>query len=691
MPPIAPVALPPPSAEPKLKPRWLEEMTRWAETAFGAAKGRSAALAWLRFVVFAGVVWAAYRAMARQELLGLILAIAGLAVFALVVRVHAKVRRRAALLGWLLEVSAEASRRMTNAPVITRSGARPQDIDLWRTLFDGRRSDGVADGPVSGIRTSVAPEESDAVRARSHAALSEQEIGDLDLFGEPLSLYGLLNGTSSPAGAYRLTDYLFRPLPDKPSIDRRQAAVRWLADHPVERLQLMALAAGLRGLDDPCRKLYETLRDAAPMANRTALQVVRIWGLAGPIALALGFANQVGWRGVVVGWWPLLAVLMLNVVLIQRFLRPTREHIRPWLHLDEIVARLRDFAESAGELLPEEGRLGDERQRLRDAMAPRCLPALQRRIPFLFLGLSGIMHLLIDVLVFWDLQVLWLMERCYIGHRRELLGALAALGECEALASLGSFAWEQPNVCWPEIAEGPCSLEIDGGRHPLIAPQEAVCNALQLGGDMRTWIITGSNMSGKSTFLRMAATNVILAQAGGAAAARRMRLTPMEVLTDLRIRDDLSRRESYFLAEVRQVRRMVESAAAGRCFFCLIDEPFRGTNSAERIAAATAVIQSLIDGGGLHLVATHDAALTSLGERVHAANYHFSESFHGGALVFDYILRGGPAENRNALRVLEMEGYPADLVARARQALVDSETRAAGAPRGLISPDERSR
>ena len=143
----------------------------------------------------------------------------------------------------------------------------------------------------------------------------------------------------------------------------------------------------------------------------------------------------------------------------------------------------------------------------------------------------------------------------------------------------------------------------------------------------------------------------------------------MEILTDLRVRDELSKKESYFLAEVRQVRRMVEAARSDRPVFALIDEPFRGTNSAERVAAASAVVTSLINGSGLHLVATHDAALTSLGDADNAENYHFQESFEQENLVFDYKLRTGPAQSRNALRVLQAEGYPKDLLAHAKQLL----------------------
>jgi DNA mismatch repair ATPase MutS len=294
------------------------------------------------------------------------------------------------------------------------------------------------------------------------------------------------------------------------------------------------------------------------------------------------------------------------------------------------------------------------------------LPRLEARIPFLFFGLTGIMHFVVDLLVLWDVQAVAMIESVTIKHRQALLDTIDALGEAEFIACLGTYAWEERGTVQPIVDDDAPHLEIVDGRHPLIDRESAVANTLRLGAPVRTWIITGSNMSGKSTFLRMTATNALLAMIGSRVPAAAMRLSPLEILTDLRIRDDLSRKESYFLAEVRQVRRMVDAARAGRPILTLIDEPFRGTNSGERVAAASAVVRSLIAGSGLHLVATHDAALTALGDCDRAANYHFEEQFENDGLVFDYRLRDGQARTRNALRVLAVEGYPKDVVEDAR-------------------------
>lgn len=627
------------------KRQWLDQVADSTRVQYRATRTRSALLAWARFLTFASMPIGIYFYISHESEWGPVLAGLGLVLFFLSVRVHRKIRARSTTLRLLQDIIAESEQRLSGETSVIRSGEQPAEAQRWQAVLAQLDGD-------------------DAFQP-----LSPQEIGDLDLFGEPLSLYGHLNRTSTPVGAARLAHVLTHPCMSLDTIRRRQTAVQWLVKNPAQRFLITAAAAGMRPLQKQCGNLYQTIRDATPMPNRGALRMLRIWGIAGPIAMILGIANQSGWTQINVGWFPLVAVVMINAVLIQLFLKPMREHIRPWLDLDDVVAALKFFAETAVEHLPDEGTLGEQRQKLKSALAPGCLPALQRRIPLLFLGLSGIMHTIIDLLVFWDLQVLWLMEQCYIRHRSQLIDSIAALGECEMYASLGAFAWEQPDMSWPNFVSGRWHLEITDGRHPLIPPEEAVTNSLEFGGDVRTWIITGSNMSGKSTFLRMTAANVLLAQAGSATTAANIRLSPMEILTDLRIRDDLSRKESYFLAEVRQVRRMIESAQSGRPVFALIDEPFRGTNSAERVAAASAVITALMNGSGLHLIATHDAALTSLGDTEHAENHHFAEAFAQEQLVFDYRLHSGPAQSRNALRVLEAEQYPKALVDHAKSLL----------------------
>ncbi len=274
---------------------------------------------------------------------------------------------------------------------------------------------------------------------------------------------------------------------------------------------------------------------------------------------------------------------------------------------------------------------------------------------------GGWVQFLLNLLVLADVHIGVSIAALASAKRGELLAGVAALVELDALCSLACFSHEQPVTCFPSFADG--DLRIIDGRHPLVDPRKVVGNDLWLTPQRRVWIITGSNMAGKSTFLRMVGVNVLLAQVGCAACARQMASPTTRPITDLRVRDSLSSAESYFLAEVRHLRRLVLPPAGAAPLLGLIDEPFRGTNSEEQTAASVAVVQHLLRSPPHYfLVATHDRALTALADGQTARNVHFEENLSDGGMVFDYRLREGPALTRNALRVLEREGYPEALL-----------------------------
>jgi DNA mismatch repair ATPase MutS len=205
------------------------------------------------------------------------------------------------------------------------------------------------------------------------------------------------------------------------------------------------------------------------------------------------------------------------------------------------------------------------------------------------------------------------------------------------------------------------------GRHPLVPEAQSTANGIRLTPDHRTWVITGPNAAGKSTFLRMVGVNVLMAQIGTAAAAADMRWSPVRLMTDVRIRDDLARHESYFLSEVRRLRRMVLDADRSTPILGLIDEPFRGTNSQERVAGGIALIEYLMKSPNLFVVATHEEAFARTAMNAPSAeNHHFQEHLTATGIEFDYRLYPGSASTRTALRILEQEGYPECLLQRAR-------------------------
>jgi len=307
------------------------------------------------------------------------------------------------------------------------------------------------------------------------------------------------------------------------------------------------------------------------------------------------------------------------------------------------------------------------RRRFEKVATETEIPSLCEHLGWMALG--GLARSLLNVVVFYDLHVCEAIVRRFVSGRQMLLDGLAAMAEFEALASLACYGAERTGTCYPDLASETL-VSISDGRHPLIPSGHVTANSICLTEAKRMWVITGPNAAGKSTYLRMVGVNVLLAQIGSAVVAGQMSLSPVRLLTDVRIRDDLARNESYFLSEVRRLRRMVVDSGSETRLLGLIDEPFRGTNSSERTAAGIALAEHLLASGNLFLVATHEETLAQTAAASDLAeNHHFQEHLTEQGIEFDYLLCPGPASTRTAIRILEQEHYPPNLLDRARQLL----------------------
>jgi DNA mismatch repair ATPase MutS len=278
---------------------------------------------------------------------------------------------------------------------------------------------------------------------------------------------------------------------------------------------------------------------------------------------------------------------------------------------------------------------------------------------------------LVNFLTLWELRVLPAAAAAFEGSREPLERAAGALAEAEAFLCLSLPLVEQPDFEMPLVLDGDRPrLEAEELGHPLLEPAVAVRNAIALGDPVRILIVTGSNMAGKSTYLKSAATNVILGGMGAPVCARGFRWTPVALRTDVNVRDSLDDGKSYFQVEVERVRDAVVAARESPFVLAVFDEVFRGTNSVERLALARAILRWLRDTGALGLVATHDQALTRLvteDAEPGMDNRHFQESIEGSEMRFDYRLREGPATTRNAIRLVEVTGFPPEIVREARE------------------------
>lgn len=258
----------------------------------------------------------------------------------------------------------------------------------------------------------------------------------------------------------------------------------------------------------------------------------------------------------------------------------------------------------------------------------------------------------------WGLQCSCVIERWRLRHGPSIADWMRIVGELEALLSLAGFAWEQPGLCIPELGEGLPFLEGEDLAHPLLPPSRVVANGIRLDAGQPLIVISGSNMSGKSTMLRTVGVSVVLALAGAPVRAKRLRLTPLTVGASIRVTDSLQEGNSRFFAEITLLRRIVELSGRERPLLFLLDEVLSGTNSHDRRIGAAGVLQGLVKRGAIGLVTTHDLALTHIAEQVEprGVNMHFEDHLEGGQMRFDYRIRPGVVAKSNALELMRSIG-----------------------------------
>ncbi len=265
---------------------------------------------------------------------------------------------------------------------------------------------------------------------------------------------------------------------------------------------------------------------------------------------------------------------------------------------------------------------------------------------------------LVGPLLLWDLHLVYAIERWRRTSGPAVRRWLIAVGEMEALSSLAGYHYEHPDDVFPDLSAGTPCFDAEGLGHPLVSEAVMVRNDVRLAGELRMLVVSGSNMSGKSTLLRTVGVNAVLAQAGAPVRARRLRLTPLEIGASIRIQDSLQAGVSRFYAEITRLGLIMRRASEAPPVLFLIDELLHGTNSHDRRIGAEAIVRGLVERGAIGLVTTHDLALAHVASALDArgANVHFEDVLEGGGMRFDYRMRPGVVQNSNALALMRSVG-----------------------------------
>ena len=491
--------------------------------------------------------------------------------------------------------------------------------------------------------------------------------GDFDLFGRG-SLFELISLAVTSAGRTRLASWLKEPSLDAAEIGSRQEAVLELRESVSLREDLAVTAAEVAREVEAARLDEWAEMPAAGFSRSERIAIVAmptiavlllLLSLPSLVARMVGMTHPeaVGRWGAVAEFpfWPFL-VAVAAIVVVWRRVAPRVEPITAAVERAEpalaLLSGLLERLERETFRTPRLAALS-ARIRVHGVVASREIARLRKRVSLLdarrnqfFAPFSG--------LLLWTPNLALSIERWRTAHGRSIGDWIEAVGEVEALSSLASFAFEHPAFAMPEIAaEGPL-FDARALGHPLIDESRRVTNDLRLDGDRRLLVVSGSNMSGKSTMLRSTGLAAVLAMAGAPVCARSLRIAPMRVGASIRIHDSLQENASRFYAEILRIRQVLELAAAGPLLF-LLDEVLAGTNSHDRRIGAQAIVRALVGRGAIGLVSTHDLALADIaGDR--GANVHFEDHLEEGRVVFDYRMRPGVVTRSNALALMRSVG-----------------------------------
>lgn len=470
---------------------------------------------------------------------------------------------------------------------------------------------------------------------------------DLDLFGRA-SLFELLNTTRTEAGEGTLADWL-RAGADPDEILARQQAIEELRPNVAFREDLAVLASEVH-----VSRTGELATWAASSPAGLSSSAAVVLAACSIVTVAVGvlvFAESIGFRWLV-SW--LLAQTVVAAIWrgrVQHTLAAVSMPERDLALVRELLQRVEREVFTSPKLTALRAALIVD-----DVVPSRAIGTLQRLMSWVDSTRNQLFGPIAAALVLRS-QLAAAIDRWHATFGHAVGEWLRAIGELEALVALATYAYEHQSDPFPTIVEHGPVFDAEELGHPLIPDDVCVRNAVRLGGDApQLMIISGSNMSGKSTALRATGVNVVLALAGAPVRARTLRVSPLAIGATLRIEDSLESGRSRFYAEILRIRAIVDLARGPMIF--LLDEILHGTNSHDRRVGAEAIIRALVGRGAIGLVTTHDLALTevvkSLGPA--AVNMHFEDRVEEGVMIFDYRMRPGVVERSNALALMRAVG-----------------------------------
>ena len=474
---------------------------------------------------------------------------------------------------------------------------------------------------------------------------------DLDLFGKN-SLYQFLNRTATMAGQKQLAHSLMQPLMNKQAIIGMQEAIEAMSVNLEWRQKFQAIGLAYQeGSDDQLK--IEDWSKSKPLFNTWIFRILVL--LVPLMTLSMIYFLSSGAINIQV----FLVYLLIPWGLAGSFTKKVNERHNNVSKTTEMLKKHALLLHEIETLDVSSGMLESLKNKIlrgKDS-AGKSLRSLSAIMTALDNRLNFVSWALLNGLLLWDILQMIRLEAWQMKYKFDMKVWFEVVALMDVINSFGNFRHNQANSIFPEVVDGAFVVDAREAGHPLINAGSRVNNEINI-REGEFLIVTGANMAGKSTYLRMIGVNLVLAMCGSPVCASSFRFAPVQVFTSIRTRDSLSENESYFYAELKRLKAIIDELRNGTKLFILLDEILKGTNSRDKHAGSEALLKQMIFFKTTGVVATHDVLLGKLNDRFpdHIRNHCFEVDIEGDQLQFDYRLRDGISKNLNATILMREMG-----------------------------------
>ena len=486
---------------------------------------------------------------------------------------------------------------------------------------------------------------------------THEYANDLDIFGRA-SLFQYINRCTSEQGKKLFAGWLLDPA-SYDIVLERQEAVKELSQQLEWRQQLQSYGIAHSIDIDTERKIENWLEEDFQFMNKTHWKLLRVILPAISFALLILHITNIIGSGI---FYPSILLMLVVSFGISKRITPS------FNRLNKVAPQLETLSDSVSWI--EKGNFKSKllvalRSKYIDGtvLSSQTIKKLKKILDNTDIRLNPLVFIPLNTFLFWDLQQVLILENWKKENKEHIGDWFHSLAEIESLSSLGNISFNHPGWAYPKISKAHGTVIADSLGHPLIPPEQLVTNSFSTNQAGGLNLITGSNMAGKSTFLRSIGVNIVLAMMGSPVCAGSLTVSNMKVISSMRVSDNLEENTSTFYAELKKLKEVIEAVYRNEKVFLLLDEILRGTNSADRHTGSKALIKQLIQHNAVGLIATHDLELAKLADdpiaigfptKLH--NYHFDVQVAGDELYFDYKLKRGICTSMNASLLMKKIG-----------------------------------